>query len=84
METQEEKHLIVEFFVPPTPSGDRPLVEHLVRGEGLMVNLRRARVTTRDAWLQLDVSGAADAVDAFVRRRRNELTVITPVTGKVA
>jgi hypothetical protein len=48
------------------------------------VNLRRARVTSRDAWIQLDVAGAADAVDAFVRRRKNELTIVTPVTGKVA
>src|SRR5258706_16479976 len=83
MNAQDEKKVVVEFFVMPVPN-DRPLVENLVRGDGLTVNLRRARVTSRDAWLQLDVSGAANAVDAFVRRRQNEFTVVTPVTGKVA
>ncbi|HEV3029769.1 MAG TPA: hypothetical protein VG457_19475 [Planctomycetota bacterium] len=83
METGKEKQVVVEFFVTPTPDG-RPLVEPFVRGEDLTVNLRRARVTSRDAWLQLDVSGAAAAVDAFIQRRNNELRVVTPVTGKVA
>jgi hypothetical protein len=83
MNAEDEKKVVVEFFVTP-PKGDRPLVENLVRGEGLTVNLRRARVTARDAWLQLDVSGAADAVDAFVRRRKHELTVVTPVIDQVA
>ena len=83
METRKQKHVMVEFFLTPTPD-DRPLVEQLLSGEGLRVNLRRARVSPRDAWLQLDVEGTADAVDAFVRRRKNELTVVTPVTDKVA
>ena len=83
MNTENEKKVVVEFFVTPSPN-DRPLVENLVRGEGLTVNLMRARVTSRDAWLQLDVSGSPDAVDAFIRRRTNELAVVTPVSGKVA
>ena len=83
MDAREQKKVVLEFFVTPV-SNDRPLVENLVHGEGLTVNLRRARVTSRDAWFQLDVSGSSDEVDAFVRRRTAELTVVTPVTGKVA
>jgi hypothetical protein len=83
MNVEDEKKVVVELFVTPG-TDDRPLVENLVRGEGLTVNLRRARVTPRDAWLQLDVAGPADAVDAFVRRRKNEFTVVTPVIGNVA
>jgi len=83
MNAQDQKKVVVEFFLTPSPD-HRPLIENLVRGEGLTVNLRRARVTPRDAWFQLDVSGTSDEVDAFVRRRRDELTVVTPVTGKVA
>jgi len=82
MNAQDEK-VVVELFVRP-PSDHRPLVENLVRGEGLTVNLRRARVTSREAWLLLDVSGAADAVEAFVRRRKNEFTVVTPAKVSVA
>jgi len=83
MNAQDQKKVVVELFVTPAPD-NRPLVENLVRGEGLTVNLRRARVTSRHAWFQLDVSGASDEVDALVRRRKDELTVVTPVTGKVA
>jgi len=83
MNAQNEKKVVVELFVTP-PLDNRPLVENLIRGEGLTVNLRRARVTSRDAWLQLDVSGTADAVDAFVRRRKNEFTVVTPAKVNVA
>jgi hypothetical protein len=83
MNAEDEKKVVVEFFVTPGPN-DRPLVENLVRGKGLTVNLRRARVTSRDAWLQLDVSGVAGAVDSFIRRRKNEFTVITPAMGNVA
>jgi hypothetical protein len=83
MDTREQKKVVVEFFVTPVPN-DRPLVENLVRGEGLTLNLRRARVTSRDAWIQLDVSGAADAVDAFVRGRRSELMAVQPASDKVA
>ena len=80
---EDEKKVVVELFVTPGTDG-RPLVQNLVRGEGLTVNLRRARVTSRDAWLQLDVAGPADAVEAFVRRRKHEFTVVTPVIGNVA
>jgi hypothetical protein len=83
MDTREQKNVVVELFVTP-PANDRPLIENLVDGEALTVNLLRARVTSRDAWLQLDVAGAADAVDAFIRRRKNEFTVVTPVSEKVA
>ena len=77
MNTPNEKKVIVELFVTPLPN-DRPLVDNLVRGEDLTVTLRRARVTSHDAWVQLYVSGAVDAVNAFVRRRKNEFTVLTP------
>ena len=83
MKAQVEKKVVVEFFITPGPKG-RPLAENLVRGEDLTVNLRRARVTSRDAWLQFDVSGPTHAVDAFVRGRKDELTVVTPVIDKVA
>ena len=83
MKTEDEKKVVVEFFLTPSP-GNRPLVENLVHREGLTVNLRRARVTSRDAWFQLDVSGNADEVDAFIRRRKDALAVVTPVSGKVA
>jgi len=83
MDTRKQKKVVVEFLLTPSPD-HRPLVENLVHGEGLTVNLRRARVTSRDAWFQLDVSGTSDEVDAFVRRRKDELTVVPPVTGKVA
>jgi hypothetical protein len=83
MDTRKQKLVVVEFFVTPSPD-HRPLVENLVHGEGLTVNLRRARITSQDAWFQLDVSKTSDEVDAFVRRRKDELTVVTPVTGKVA
>jgi len=83
MSTREQKNVLVELFFTPPPD-DGPLIENLVHGEGLTVNLRRARVTSRDAWLQLEVSGAADDVDAFVRRRQNEFTVVTPRMSQVA
>ena len=73
MNTEAKKRVVVEFFV--TSPDNRPLVEDLVDGESLTVNLRRARVTSRDARYQLEVSGAADEVDAFIRRRMDALTV---------
>lgn len=83
MNNGEKKTWLVELFFTPGPKG-RPLAENLVRGEGLTVDLRRARVTSRDAWLELKVSGTQEAVDAFVRRRKNEFTVVTPALGNVA
>ena len=83
MNTENQKKVLVEFFLSPA-ADKRPLVENLVRGERLTVNIRRARVTSRDAWLQLDVSGASDAVDTFIRRRKDVLTVVTPLAGMVA
>ena len=74
MNTENEKKVVVEFFVSSSPD-NRPLVENLVHEEGLTVNLRRARVTSRDARFQLEVSGAADDVDAFLQRRMDELSV---------
>jgi hypothetical protein len=83
MNGEDKKKVVVELFVTPGTDG-RPLIDSLVHGEGLTVNLRRARVTPRDAWLQLDVAGPGDAVDAFVRRRKHEFTVVSPVIGNVA
>jgi len=83
MNVAEEKKVVVELFVTPSTEA-RPLFENLVRGEGLTVNLRRARLTTRDAWLQLDVSGAAAAVDAFVRGCRDEFPIAIPAADNVA
>lgn len=83
MNTQDAKKVVMELFVAPGTK-DRPLVENIARGEGLTVNVRRARVTSRDAWLQLDVSGAPEAVDAFVRRRKDEFRVVLPAMGNVA
>ena len=83
MNAQEEKKVVMELFVASRPK-DGSWVETLIPGAGLTVSLRRARVTSRDAWLQFDVSGPPDAVDAFVRGRKDELTVVTPVIDKVA
>ena len=83
MNAQDQKKVVVELFVTTVPS-HRPLVENLIQGEGLTINLQRARVTSRDAWIQLDVSGLSDAVDAFVRSRKNEFTVVTPQIVNVA
>jgi hypothetical protein len=80
METK--KDVIVEFW-KKSVAPDQPLLKGL-SFNGLTVNLRRARVTPSDAWLQLELSGPSSAIDAFVRRRPDEFMVVTPVAPKVA
>ena len=83
MNSQRRKKVVVELFVKPGMAGE-PLVKDLVLEEGLTVNLRRARVTSSDGWFKFDISGTESAVNAFVRRRRNDFMVVVPETDKVA
>ena len=83
MNEEDEKKVVVEIFVTPGPD-DRPWIKNIVRAKGLTVTVRRARVTSRDAWLQLDVSGPTAEVDRFIRRRRSQRKVVYADFEKIA
>jgi hypothetical protein len=83
MEKQDRKNIVVEFLVRPIAPA-KPSMDGLISDEALSVNVLRARITARDAWLKLDVSGTTAAVDRFVRRHGSEGGVVHPVSGRVA
>jgi hypothetical protein len=83
MNSQPRKRVVVEMLTKPGMAAE-PLVKDLVLEKGLTVNLRRARVTSSDGWFKFDISGTESAVDAFVRRRRNNFLAVYPETDKVA
>jgi len=77
-----QKKVVVEYWIKSVRP-DQPLLSGLVF-DGLTVNVHRARVTSRDAWIRLEVSGPESAVDTFLHRRPNEFMVVQPDTAQVA
>ena len=83
MNGQDQKKVVVEVFFK-RGSSDRPRVDRLLAGKKVNVNVRRARVTSSNAWYRLEVSGKAAAVDAVVHRGEKDLVVVHPEPGRVA
>ena len=83
MNGQDQKKVVVEVFFKQG-SFDRPRVDRLLAGKKVNVNVRRARVTSSNAWYRLEVSGKAPAVDAAVRRGHKEFMAVHPEPGRVA
>ena len=83
MSAQARKNVVVEVFLKQG-SSDRPRLDRFLAGNKVNVNIRRARVTSSNAWYRLEVSGKAAAVDAVVHRGEKDFVVVHPEPGRVA
>lgn len=59
------------------------LIRELVPTKALTVRVLRGRITPEDSWFRLELSGAASAVDRFLRRFREGISIL-PSSGTVA
>jgi hypothetical protein len=69
-QTDVERTMTLEFYFRPSRYPGRPLLEGLEE-TSLSMTLLRGRLTERDAWLKLQVTGTNRAIEAFIRKNEN-------------
>lgn len=80
--SERRKRMVIDLFAGQGAASSGLIREMGLRG-ALRVTLLRGCLTPEHAWFRLELSGAASAVDRFVTRFREGISIL-PVSGAVA
>ena len=80
--SERRKSMVIDLFADQGAASEG-LIRELAPTAALKVTVLRGRITPEESWFRLELSGAASAVDRFVTRSREGISIL-PVSGVVA
>jgi len=81
--SERRKTLVIDLFAGQgAPSGG--LFREFAPTPALRVTVLRGRITPEETWFRLELSGAASAVDRFISRSREGISILPSPPGTAA